>query len=108
VLLLTIEYDVAIVDRGQFALHSPLLVEVEKSPCALLGIHLGTEGQNNRIGASTGIFIESIEPASIAERYVNFIIFSCVFFNRLRHVGISTFNFQMRSFTIRRSNFGGG
>lgn len=79
VLLLTIEYDVAIVDRGQFALHSPLLVEVEKSPCALLGIHLGTEGQKNRIGPSTGIFIESIEPASIAERYVNFIMFRFFF-----------------------------
>ena len=69
--MLTIEYDVAIVDRSQFALHSPLLVEVEKSPGALLGINLTTDGSKNRMGASTGIFIESIEPASIAERFSN-------------------------------------
>jgi len=86
--VLTIEYDVAIVDRSQFALHSPLLVEVEKSPGALLGINLTTEGPKNRMGASTGIFIESIEPASIAERCFNSIFvnisvaIACVVYGR--------------------------
>ena len=61
-----IEYDVAIVDRSQFGLHSPLLVEVEKSPGALLGINLAIPEKTNK--NRSGIFIESIEPASIAER----------------------------------------
>ena len=62
-----IEYDVALVDRGQFAQHSPLLVEVEKAPSALLGINLAPPVSEAK--ASHRITIESIAPGSIAERY---------------------------------------
>lgn len=62
-----IEYDVALVDRGQFAQHSPLLVEVEKAPSALLGINLAPPASEAK--ASHRITIESIAPGSIAERY---------------------------------------
>lgn len=62
-----IEYDVAMVDRSQYA-HSPLLVEVEKSPGALLGINLASEN-NTKTNNQRGAVIESITAASIAERF---------------------------------------
>lgn len=65
-LTIVIEYDVAVVDRSQFA-HSPLLVEVEKTPSALLGIHLANDAKG-----SNRITIESIASGSIAERYFVF------------------------------------
>ena len=61
-LLITIEYDVSIVDTSRFV-QSPLLVEVEKSPGAFLGISLISNPETNR-----GVYIESVAPASIAER----------------------------------------
>lgn len=60
------EYDVAVVDRSQYA-HSPLLVEVEKSAGALLGINL-TEN-HPKTNNQRGVVIESITAASIAERF---------------------------------------
>ena len=63
-LVISIEYDVAVVDTAKYA-QSPLLVEVERSCAALLGISLTSSScdKNRRI------YIESITPASIAERY---------------------------------------
>lgn len=63
-----IEYDVALVDRSQYA-HSPLLVEVEKSPGSLLGINLVAENTTPKTNNQRGVVIESITSASIAERY---------------------------------------
>ena len=61
-LSVVVEYDVAVVDRSQYA-HSPLLVELAvKSSPSPLGIHLAS-GSNNG-----GIVIESIVAGSIAER----------------------------------------
>jgi len=62
-LVISIEYDVAVVDTAKYA-QSPLLVEVERSCAALLGISLTSSScdKNRRI------YIESITPASIAER----------------------------------------
>lgn len=65
-LTIVIEYDVAVVDRSQFA-HSPLLVEMEKTTNALLGIHLANDAKG-----SNRITIESIACGSIAERYIVF------------------------------------
>lgn len=62
-----IEYDVALVDRSQYA-HSPLLVEVEKSPGALLGINLAAENAT-KTNNQRAVVIESITSASIAERF---------------------------------------
>ncbi|XP_046453439.1 glutamate receptor-interacting protein 2-like isoform X2 [Daphnia pulex] len=62
-----IEYDVALVDRSQYA-HSPLLVEVEKSPGSLLGINLVAENTTPKTNNQRGVVIESITSASIAER----------------------------------------
>lgn len=66
-----IEYDVALVDRSQYA-HSPLLVEVEKSPGSLLGINLVAENTTPKTNNQRGVVIESITSASIAERYSTF------------------------------------
>lgn len=68
-----IEYDVALVDRSQYA-HSPLLVEVEKSPGSLLGINLVAENATPKTNNQRGVVIESITSASIAERYSTFFI----------------------------------
>lgn len=68
-LTIVIEYDVATVDRSQFT-HSPLLVEVEKSAGALLGVNLCAENSLKQSNNQRGVFIESIAPASIAERYI--------------------------------------
>ncbi|KAI9556182.1 hypothetical protein GHT06_018756 [Daphnia sinensis] len=62
-----IEYDVAVVDRSHYA-HSPLLVEVEKSPGALLGINLAAENGTKTNNQRAAVVIESITSASIAER----------------------------------------
>ena len=67
-----VEYDVALVDRSQYA-HSPLLVEVEKSPGALLGINLAVENSSAKTNNQLrGVVIDSITPASIAERFFFF------------------------------------
>ena len=67
-----IEYDVALVDRSQYA-HSPLLVEVEKSPGSLLGINLVAENNvSSKTNNQRGVVIESITSASIAERSKKF------------------------------------
>lgn len=68
-----IEYDVALVDRSQYA-HSPLLVEVEKSPGALLGINLAAENAT-KTNNQRAVVIESITSASIAERFFLFLYF---------------------------------
>ena len=70
-LTMVIEYDVAVVDRSLYAQHSPLLVEVEKSPGALLGIHLVMTGPSYigyRHHPCGGAVIESVTSGSIAER----------------------------------------
>jgi len=62
-MVISIEYDVAVVDTGRYA-QSPLLVEVQTSSAAFLGLSLSSSNcdKNRRI------YIESIAPASIAER----------------------------------------
>lgn len=50
----------------------PLLVEIEKSPGAHLGISLAA----SLAGAETSIIIESIKQASIAERFVMSTLFA--------------------------------
>lgn len=60
--MIGIEYDVSLVDTGRYA-QGPVLVEVHRTPGAFLGISLVA-------GVGTGVFIESVAPASIAERFV--------------------------------------
>lgn len=83
-----IEYDVAMVDRSQYA-HSPLLVEVEKSPGALLGINLAVEN-NAKTNNQRGAVVESITPASIAERFYRLLHYKN---NRDNHIEIINYHF---------------
>ena len=64
---MTIEYDVSIVDTSRFA-QTPLLVQVEKSAGAFLGISL-----SSNVDANDGVFIESVAAGSIAERWASLI-----------------------------------
>lgn len=84
-----IEYDVALVDRSQYA-HSPLLVEVEKSPGSLLGINLVAENTTPKTNNQRGVVIESITSASIAERYSTFCFLIIFNFRRNRNSEMST------------------
>jgi hypothetical protein len=64
-LLITIEYDISIVDTSRFV-QSPLLVEVEKSPGAFFGISLISNPETNR-----GVYIESVARLAGSRRSEN-------------------------------------
>ncbi len=62
--LFLIEYDVAIVDSVKHAT-GPLLIEIEKSPGSIIGINLTQKWTR---GNRSTIVIDSVKPASIADR----------------------------------------
>lgn len=77
---LTIEYDISVMESVKFAT-GPLLVEIERGNNENLGIILTNKYYDEYYGGSTssqyadgltGIFIESIIPASISDRYSSF------------------------------------
>lgn len=65
--ILTIEYDVSVLESVRQAT-GPLLVEIERPPLKDLGITLANATSRQEGEASTITVIESIKPASIAER----------------------------------------
>jgi len=78
---LTIEYDVSVVQSVEFSM-GPLLIEIERPMNDKLGLVLcnytaavpasgsgsSTPSSGEKIEESTGVFIASILPASIADR----------------------------------------
>ncbi|XP_069674569.1 glutamate receptor-interacting protein 2 isoform X2 [Periplaneta americana] len=65
--VLTIEYDVSVLESVRQAT-GPLLVEIERPPVKELGVTLASAISRQEGETSTVIVIESIKPASIAER----------------------------------------
>lgn len=65
--VLTIEYDVSVLESVRQAT-GPLLVEIERPPVKDLGVTLASATSRQEGEASTAVVIESIKPASIAER----------------------------------------
>lgn len=65
--VLTIEYDVSVLESVRQAT-GPLLVEIERPPVKDLGVTLASATSRQDGEASTAVVIESIKPASIAER----------------------------------------
>lgn len=65
--VLTIEYDVSVLESVRQAT-GPLLLEIDRPPVKELGVTLAGAISRQEGEASTLIVIESIKPASIAER----------------------------------------
>ena len=88
--MISIEYDVAVVDTLKYA-QSPLLVEVEKSSAAFLGISLTSSScdKNRRI------YIESIAAASIAERYRPLVDFKSETRSKFESVSLKSVSIQV-------------